>query len=166
MVSPELIRRYPFFAGLEHTHIVELAKAAEELTFEADATIFAESASLGKFYLLLEGAVAIVMEVPDRSVEQDVSGQLTGQMVMKDVVLSTVGTGSVFGWPGLVPPHSASAGAKAITSCKVVGFNAKALLAAFEDDPTFGYLMTQKAAGIIAERLRDMQIESLASLAE
>ena len=29
MVSPELIRRYPFFAGLSYEQIVTLAKAAD-----------------------------------------------------------------------------------------------------------------------------------------
>lgn len=166
MVSPELIRRYPFFAGLENEHIVALARAAEEKTYAAGEYVFPETGTLDHFYLLLEGAVSIVIGVPDRTAVQNVSGQLMGNLTLKDVIISTVGTGNVFGWPALIPPHQVTAGAKAIMPCKLVQFDCKALLAQFQEDPRFGYLMTQKAAQILADRLRDIRMESLAHLVE
>jgi hypothetical protein len=38
MVSPELIRRYPFFAGLDYDQLVKLAKVAQEYKVEAGHT--------------------------------------------------------------------------------------------------------------------------------
>ena len=166
MVSPELIRRYPFFAGLDYDYIVKLAKVADEKTVDAGHPFFRESDDLKEVYLVLEGAVAIVFEVPDQDVEQEIAGQLTGKLSTKDVTVSTVGTEDVFGWSGLISPHTATASAKAITPCRVLAFDSDRLLRDFDDDCRFGYLMAQKAAQVIRERLRDMRIESLAHLVE
>jgi CRP-like cAMP-binding protein len=166
MVSPELLRRYPFFAGLDYDHIVKLANVADEKTVEADYYFFHETDDLESFYLVLEGAVALIFEVPDHEIEQQVSGQLTGELKTKDITVSTVGTGDIFGWSGVIPPHTATAGAKAITPSRVLAFDCEALLRTFDEDCRFGYLMAQKAARVIRERLRDMRIESLAHLAE
>lgn len=161
MVSPELIRRYPFFAGLSYEVLKLVARAGEELSVQTDHRFFREGDTLDRFFLVLEGAVAIVMEVPDRDQAQTVSNQLTGVIAGRDVTVSTVGTGEVFGWSALLPPPEASAGAKAITPCRLVAFDAQVLQAMFEDDWQFGYDMTQKMAGVLRQRLRDVRIETL-----
>lgn len=165
MISPELIRRYPFFAGLDHGQIDLLAQVAQERSVDEGHRFFREGDVLDAFYLLVEGSVAIVMEVPDREAAgEDVAGQLTGEMKTKDIVVSGIGTGDVFGWSCLVAPHEASAGAVAKTECRVVAFDGGQLAKAFEDDWRLGYLMSQKAANVMRDRLRDMRIESLSSL--
>lgn len=165
MVSPELIRRYPFFAGLKHANITALADAASEQVEDASHVFFRENETLQKFFLLLEGAVAIVIELPDHNEVQPVSDQLLGAFHTQDVVVSTVGPGDVFGWSGLVPPHTTSAKAKALTPCRVLAFDCKTLLDNFNEDCEFGYLMMQRAARVIRNRLHDMHIQSLASAA-
>lgn len=162
MISPELIRRYPFFAGLNHDYVATLAKLADEVSVEAGHCFFDEGNELKKIYLVVEGAVAIVIEVPDRSVEHSLSEQLTGKLTTKSVTVSTVGTGGVFAWSALIPPHKATAGAKAITSCRVIALDCEGLRPLFEEDCNLAYLMTLKAAQIVRERLRDMHIETLA----
>lgn len=163
MVSPELIRRYPFFAGLGHDYLVSLAKLAEEEVVATGHKFFYEGDELPAFYLVVEGAVSIDFAVPDRSQVQKVSGQLTGDLQTKDLTVSTVGTGDVFGWSALIPPYHATAGATAITPCSVVSFNREQVLQLLEQDHHLGYLMVQKAAQVIRERLREIRIESLAS---
>ena len=163
MVSPELIRRYPFFAGLKQQNIAALADAASAQTVDAGHIFFREGEMLESFYFLLEGAVAIVIELPDNNLKQPVSDQLLGAFHTRDVVVSTVGPGDVFGWSGLVPPHTTSAKAKTLTKCRVLAFDCTALLHDFNEDCEFGYLMMQRAARIIRNRLHDMHIQSLAS---
>ena len=165
MISPEVLRRYPFFARLSFDQITTLAKLADEDTVEAEHFFFREDEELNNFYLLLEGAVAIVFELPEREVEHKISEQFMRKLQTKDVVVSTVGPGDVFGWSGLIPTNKASAGAKALTPCRVVAFNCEKLLEVFEKDTNFGYIMVQKAAQVISERLRDLRIESLATIA-
>lgn len=164
MISPEIIRRYPFFAGLDEDQIVALAQVADEVTVDAGHYFLHEEDELNTFYLVVEGEVAVIIEVPDQDVEQKVSGQLMGELKTKDIVISTVGPGEVFAWSGLVPPHKATASARASTGCRVVAFDGIQLRQKFEEDCRFGYLMMQKVAEISRGRLRDLRIESLASL--
>ncbi len=165
MISPELLRRYPFFAGLTPEHLVILANAAEEISVEAGHTLFKEDEKLDYFYLLVKGSVAIGIPVPDREARQNVSGQLLGELKTKDVTISTVGTGDVFAWSALIPPYTATASGTTLTECHVVAFNAVKLLQLFEEKPDFGYLMSVKAGQLIRNRLRDLRIESLAAYA-
>jgi CRP-like cAMP-binding protein len=162
MISPEIIRRYPFFGGLAFKQIEQLALAGEEQVIDTGQYIFKEGDPLDHFYLVLEGAVAIVFQLPDQAAKPSVAGQLLGEMKMKDIVVSTVGTGDVFGWSGLIPDHQATASAKAVTPCKIVAFDCNMLKKEFEEDCEFGMRMMQKAAMVIRERLTDIRIESLA----
>ena len=165
MISPEVLRRYPFFSRLSIDQISILAQLATENTVDTEHFFFREDEESAHFYLILEGAVALVFELPERDVEHKISEQFTRKLKTRDVVVSTVGPGDVFGWSGLVPPHKATAGAKAVTPCRVVSFDCKKLMEEFEKDCAFGYLMTQKAAQVISERLRDVRIESLSTIA-
>lgn len=166
MISPEHLRRYPFFAGLNTDQINTLAQVAEEQIVESEHFFFHEDEELSHFYIAIEGAVAIVFELPERDVEHTISDQFMRKLRTKDVVISTVGPGDVFGWSGLIPPYTATAGAKAVTPCRVIAFDQKEVMAIFAKDVKFGYLMTQKAAQVIRNRLRDFRIESLAFVAE
>jgi CRP-like cAMP-binding protein len=162
MISSELVRRYPFFAGLNHDYVGTLAKLADEVSVEAGHCFFCEGDTLKKLYLVLEGAVSIVIGVPDRDEEQSLSGQLTGKLTTKDITVSTVGTGGVFAWSALIPPHKATAGSRALTPCRVIALDCEKLRSIFEEDRNLAYLMTLKAAQIVRERLRDTRIETLA----
>jgi CRP/FNR family cyclic AMP-dependent transcriptional regulator len=162
MVSPEIIRRYPFFAGLNQDYLVTLAKNANEERVDCGHRFFKEGDELNAFYLVLEGAVSINIPVPDPDVSQALSGQLTGQVKTKDMTVSTVGSGDVLGWSALIPPTYSTAGATSVTPCRVITFDCRELLRLFEEDRDFGFLMVQKAAQVIRQRLRDMRIESLA----
>jgi CRP-like cAMP-binding protein len=165
MISSEIIRRYPYFAGLSHEQIVNLAKIADEVTVEANHYFFHEGDGLESFYMILEGAVAIVIGVPDREVGNNVSAQLTGALNSKDIVISAIGPGEVFGWSALITPYKSTASGKATTPCRVVVFDCQELRKMFERDCRFGYLMLQKTAQVIRDRLRKMRVESLAHLA-
>jgi len=166
MISPEILRRYPFFARLSIEQLTKLASLATEKIVETDTYFYHEEDELEHFYLVLEGAVAVVFELPEREVEHKISEQYFRKLKTKDVVLTTVSPGELFGWAGLVPPHCANSGAKAVTPCRIVMFNRIQLLEEFDKDPRFGYIMIQRAAQAISQRLSDLRIESLAYLTE
>lgn len=148
MVSPEVLRRYPYFGGLSVDQIAIFAKAAEEKAVEKDYFFFKEDDPIDSIYLLLEGEVGIVTEVPRKSIF---------------VQSSSIVSGDIFGWSGLVPPHIATASARALSTCKVIVFDATVLRQKFQEDCGLGFLMMQRTAAIIRERLKDLRIESLAS---
>lgn len=165
MISPELLRRYPFFAGLSHENIVTLADTAQEVAAEEGHYFFHEGATVHEMFLVLEGAVGIVLELPSKQADHAVSEQFTRDMTMEDVVVSAVGPGDVFGWSGLVAPHETMAGAKALTPCRVVAFDCQKLIEEhFKADCSFGFVMMQKTAQVIRQRLRDVRMEALGQL--
>jgi len=166
MVSPELIRRYPFFGSLTHEELTILAQAGDEMTVGPGDMFFHDGEDLSHFYMVMEGAVAIVLELTDRSQPQPLAAQLTGGMTMKDITVSTVGTGEVFGWSALIPPTIATSGARALTPCKVIAFDCRQLRGELDSNCHLNQALTLKAAQVIRQRLRDMRIESMVMHAE
>ena len=162
MISPEIIRRYPFFVGLSHEQVGLLAQAADELNVETGYFFFHEGDQLSELFLVREGTVEIVVEFPGKEPKASLADQLTGEYLSQKAVVSNVGPGEVFGWSGLIRPNIASAGARATTLCRVVAFDCMKLQEFFADDPAFGCLLIEKIAQVIASRLSDLRIESLA----
>ena len=165
MISPQLIQSHPFFAGLNLEHVDILARSAREHVVSAGHCLFREGDQLRQFYLVLEGVVAIVIAVPHRNGAQRTLGQLSGNPTTRDVTVSTVGTGDVFGWSALVPPYVCTAGATAVTPCRVVAFEMDKLRPDIEEDCQFARVIMLRVAQVIRERLRDLQIELLADMA-
>jgi CRP-like cAMP-binding protein len=151
MISSEVIRRYPFFAGLSMDQITTVASAAEEKTVEAGHFFLHEGDEVPYLYLVQEGTVNSLIEIPRKD---------------RNIVVSTFGPAEVFAWSALVPPHIATASVKAATSCRVVAIDCRKLLKAFEEDCQFGYIMMTKAAQITRDRIAAMTIEMLTYLAE
>lgn len=164
MISPEILRRYPFFAGLNADQLTLLAQHAEEKEIEPGIYLFREGQPLTEMYLLLAGQVDVLLELPAQNVSHRVADQLLGEMKTEDVVVSTVGPGEIVAWSALLPPHTATASAKTATAVNLVAFDGPALMQQFAADPAFGFVMTQKVAGVMRERLQALRIESLAAL--
>jgi CRP/FNR family cyclic AMP-dependent transcriptional regulator len=151
MVSPELIRRYPYFSGLSIERINLLAKMAEEIEREADFYFHHEGDDIKKVYIIIDGEVSLLTALP----QQD-----------KEVVINTLSTGDVFGWTSLLPPYTAGAGAKSNEKCRLIEFDSDQLREMFQQDYQFGYLMMIKVAQMVRERLDSIVIETLAYQAE
>jgi CRP/FNR family cyclic AMP-dependent transcriptional regulator len=147
MVSPELIRRYPYFSGISIGQLNMLANIAEEVEAEVGKYFHHEGDDINKVYIIVEGEVSLVTSLP----QQD-----------KEVVINTIGAEEVFGWTSLLPPFTAGAGARANTKCKLIEFKASELREKFEEDYEFGYLMMMKISQNIRERLDSIVIETLA----
>lgn len=151
MVSVELIRRYPFFAGLTFEQINIIAGAAKEEKVEAGHFFVHEKDETPCLYLVIEGQVTIVVELPGKD---------------KEVVVGVVGPGDVFAWSALVPPHTATASVKASTPCNVIAIDCRQLLEAFEEDCRFGYMMMTKVAQVTRNRVTTLTTETLAYLVD
>jgi CRP-like cAMP-binding protein len=150
MISPEIIRRYAFFAGLSLDQINTLAKLASEEKVEAEHFFLRDGDEVPYLYLVIEGTANALIELPTRGTE---------------IIVSTIGPGEVFAWSALVPPHKATASVKATAPCHLIAFDRRKLLEAFEEDYQFGYVMMTKAAQLTRDRIANMNIEFLAYLA-
>jgi len=151
MVSPELLRRYPFFSGLDEERLVFLAKAAREDSKAAGEYFFHDGDTLNNLYILMDGEVAITATLPVRE---------------REIVFSTISPGEVFAWSALVPPYQATSAAKAVLPCRVIALDCAPLRARFAEDTTFGYMVMAQLAQVMRDRIRAMRMETIACLAD
>ncbi len=159
MVSPELLRRFPLFAGLDADQIMKLAKASDELTVEADHCFFRKGDELDTLYIVLEGEVGSVIELIEKGQPAIIASFSERN---REIVVSTIGAGGVFAWSALVPPHTATTMVKARTASRLLAIDCVDLRNQFATDPHFGFIMMQRAAQGLRDRLRDMRMETLA----
>ncbi|PDW04500.1 cyclic nucleotide-binding domain-containing protein [Candidatus Viridilinea mediisalina] len=158
MVSPELLRRYAFFGGLNAEQLASLAKAADEVVLEGGNTLFREGEALHSLYLVVDGRVAITMELPEVGNRSAVQLPDTP---MREAVVSMVSAGAVVAWSALVPPYVATSGARTDSACRLVALDCRDLRESFDQDPHFGYLMLTKVAQAARDRIRDLHTEML-----
>ena len=147
MVSPELLRRFPFFSGLTDEEIKSIAMVSDEERHEASTFIFREGDKAQKMYVLIEGTVDIMVNTDEEGLERE--------------TVSTLNHGDVFCWSSVVEPHSLTASAFAATPVRVVAIDGAGLRAMFELDCHLGFRILQKAAVIISSRLKDTRIQML-----
>jgi CRP-like cAMP-binding protein len=139
MISPELLRRYPFFCCLDEQQQKAVAMIAEEVTYETGTILFGEAQPVNSLYLLIEGSIDLYYAELDRPQRQP--------------SVAEVNPGEAFGISGLIEPHQATATARAASACRVLKIDARALRALCEVDCKMGYALMRQAAQIALERL-------------
>ncbi|WP_129674491.1 Crp/Fnr family transcriptional regulator [Candidatus Chloroploca sp. Khr17] len=163
MVSPELLRRYPFFARLSLEHLTALANLSEERTFAQGERFFREGQILTHLYLVLQGQIALTLKLPvqgNRAVGPELSAQ------QREVVLATISAGELCAWSAVVPPYEATSNGQAVTDGRLVEIDCVTLRTLFDRDPVFGFAFTLQIAQVMRDRIRDLHNESLADLLE
>jgi hypothetical protein len=103
-----LIAKQPFFKGLNAAHLRLLTESALQMQFETGQAIFAEGSPANRFYLILNGKVALESEMADRNV----------------ILLQTLGPGDDLGWSWLFPPYSLRFSARALEPTTTIFFMA------------------------------------------
>ena len=165
MLAVKMIRWSPFFTGLSDEQIAHITRAAKEIEVGTDHVFFNEGDELDTFYLVQEGKVDITINIPERDQVHSYVDQITRNMSMEAITVSTIGVGDVFGWSALIPPHESTANAIAANYCRVIAVDCENLRSIFKQDCEFHNLMVIKAAQTVRSRMRDLRIESLSFVA-
>ncbi|MCC6614061.1 MAG: cyclic nucleotide-binding domain-containing protein [Anaerolineae bacterium] len=150
MISPELLRRFPIFAGLPPQAFADLAQMADEDMLTADTLLFQEGEEADELYLLLEGSVDLLMNLDEKGDKQ--------------IEIETLVAGEIAGWSALIAPHVYKASAAASTLVRVAVLDAVRLRAYIVAHPEHGLRIMEHLAQTIGDRLNHMRIR-LISLA-
>ena len=150
MISPELLRRYPFFGDLDDAQLKAVAMVTEEKSFSDGAVIFKEDTPANAVYVVIEGEVDLVY-----------SGGGEGAIVNAPV--GSIAAGEIFGVSSLVEPHRYIDTAKCARATKVISIDANALRACVHRDGTLGHTLVRRSWKSAIERLRDTKIELAAA---
>jgi CRP-like cAMP-binding protein len=140
MISTEILRRYPLFAGQDQGMLKQIAKLAHEKEVKAGTWLFFDGEVAKTLYVLIEGSLDLTMDV----------GELGHQKIEK---ITPLIEGEVVGWSAMVAPHVYILGAQAIENSRLIVFDGKKLRQLLDDNPGSGYLLLKKLAEEISRRL-------------
>ena len=152
MVSPELLRRYPFFALLNDEQLAAIAMIAQEKCYPKGALLVKENTSAVVLALLIEGDVDLIY-----------SGG--GEGAICNALVGSIAPGEPYGVSSLIEPYRYTATAKATMPVKVIELDGVALRNLVEKDGKLGYILMRNVSIAVLERLRYTQVELAAARA-
>lgn len=154
MISPELLRRYPFFCCLDDAQQKAVAMIAEEISVPAGTVLFEEGQLANALYLLLEGSVDLYFTVP---------GEGQGKPG-KEFWVGEINPGEPLGISALIEPYRLTAMARARTSSRLLKVDAAALRALCEVDNRMAYALLRQVAKAAMERLHATRVQMVGSM--
>lgn len=138
---------HPFLEGLSARHLEMLNNYAMKVEFEAGEPLFHEGDPANRFYLIMEGAVALECD--------------TGEH--RPVLIQTLGAGEVLGWSWLLPPYYWHFNAHAVRPTRAVFFYGTRLREECERDHHFGYELMKRTAAVVIQRLQSTRRRLMAA---
>lgn len=147
MISPELLRRYPWFAGLSEQVLKALALMSEEREVEAGEVLFEEGDKAKCLMLVVEGSVDITFE-----------GDAGDRFIVDNVL-----AGQLFCWSSLVEPYEETATAVVRDAGKLVCIKGDELRDLCEADYEVGYRLMLQVGKVLRQRLQSARVQLIGS---
>ncbi len=155
MISPELLRRYPFFAFLDEAQLRAVAMLSEEIEVEDGALVFESGKPADALCLLIDGGLDLYYVVADREDPE----------LKKEFFLNEFSAGEVFGISALIEPYAYSASVRASTASHVVKTDGRGLRALCEVDTKLAAGLMKAVAQAAMERLLETRVQLAAARA-
>jgi CRP-like cAMP-binding protein len=149
MISPELLRRYEFFACLTDAQQKAVAMMAESASYPEGAVLFREGDGASAVYLLTEGSVELSI-----ASTQDVGRQL---------FVGAVGPGEPFGISAGLDGKSYGATARATAPSRAIKLDGAAFRSLAGLDCSLGYCIMRQMADAALARLEMAYVELAAA---
>lgn len=141
----QLLAEHPLFADLGDDMRVLLAGCCRNVHFAGDDYLFHTGEPADRCYLVRHGRVAL---------------ELLGTGGQR-LVVDTVDAGGVAGLSWLVPPYRWYLDARAVEPTSAIALDAACLRAKCDADPRIGYLMLQRIARSMYERMQSTRLRLL-----
>ncbi len=156
MISPEILRRYPFFGNLTDAQIKALSMIGEEETIAKGTVVFEEGKPAEALYLLVDGGVSLFYK----------SEEEFHPKTRKEFLVGEINPGEVFAISSLVEPYLNTATVKAEKDSHVIRFNAAEMKKLIEKDPRLYCMLMREIAKAAMERLAYARIQLAAAWAK
>ena len=155
MVSPELLRRYPFFGSLTEAQLKAVAMIAEEVALEKGETLFETDRPAEALYLLMEGGIELYYVVTDA----------LDPKLRKEFYISDISPGEVFGISALIEPYVYTSAGRVAALSRLIRIEGAGLRALCELDCELGYGLMRQLSRTAIERLHDTRVQLVAARA-
>jgi CRP-like cAMP-binding protein len=143
MISPEILRRYPYFAAAKDDGLRDLAMLCEEELIPAGTVMFREGDKADKLYILVEGEVDIQYTLG--------SGELR--------TVDTIVPGELMIWSALVEPYKSTAVVTTRQDCRVIAMDAVKLREFCQSDREVANEVLLHLTKLLATRLEGARIQ-------
>ena len=143
--SEKILKRHPFFEGLDTELLKIIASCASEVRYVAGQMIYEEGDEANQALLILDGKVAIEIFAAERG----------------PLVIQTLDYGDVLGWSWLFPPFRRRFYAKAIEPTTAIALDGKLLREKAEENHRLGYELLKRFSRIVVERLLATRLQLL-----
>lgn len=154
MISPERLRKYPFFGSFSPEELTAISMLAEETAYPKVASIFQAETSAKTLYLLEKGCVELYYE----SFDPVFTPQFRRQFLVGEI-----NPGEVFGVSSLLEPYQWTATAIAATPSLVIEINAEKMRAYFEQYPDLEREIYKQILPTLMERLHYTRVQLAAA---
>ena len=153
MISPELLRRFPFFGFMDDNQLRALAMIAEEREYTKDEDLVDAGGPANEFFFLLDGAVSYYYVI---TTEND-------PYYKQEYYISDINPGEIFGISALIDPYIYTAAVRTEKPCRVIRIDAASLRALCEVDPKLSCGMQRAVAKAAMERLQHTRVQLVAA---
>jgi CRP/FNR family cyclic AMP-dependent transcriptional regulator len=143
MISPEILRRYPYFAAAQDEGLRALAMICEEVTVAAGTVMYREGDKADKLYILVEGEVDIQYTLG--------SGELR--------TVDTIVPGELMMWSALVEPYKSTAVVTARQNSRLMALDSEKLRAYCAKDHKVANDVLLHLTKMLATRLEGARIQ-------
>lgn len=143
MISPEALRRYPYFSTIREESLRQVAMFTEDESVAAGEQLFAEGDTADRLYVVVEGEFDLQYTLG--------SGELR--------TVDTIVPGELLMWSSLVEPYKATASAVARGPAKLLSIDAPKLRTLCEDDHDLGYRMLLSLTRLLSSRLEGARVQ-------
>jgi CRP-like cAMP-binding protein len=154
MISPEILRQYPFFGILKDAQLKAIAMIADEVSLKKDVRLFKKGESADTLYFLLHGGVELYNFAEATAADGD-----------KGVLVGTVNPGEPFAISAVIEPHIFTSTAWTSSPSRAIGIEAAALRKLFDRDRRLAFVITRQASRAAMERLHATRVQLAAALA-
>ena len=156
MISPETLRRYPYFAGIDEECLRSVAQLGEENEFKKGEVIFTESGEfLASDRIYQEGETAKhLMLILEGEIDIALTFSTDNQ-----VVVGTLVAGDLMALSSLLPPYHLTSTAIGRSDGKMICIEAEGLRKLMDEDTDLGYHIMSGVAKALRDRLQNTRIE-------
>lgn len=155
MISPELLRRYPFFGFLNDQQLKAVAMIAEEETVGQGTVVVREGDKAMALYFLMTGGLDLFYTVSEEF----------KPATAKEFFIEEINPGEIFGISALIEPHVLSASARTSADSQLIRIENEGLLDLFEQDKELAYAFMRQIAKTAMTRLYATRVQLAAAWA-
>lgn len=155
MISPEKLKRIPFFSPFKSEYLARIAMIADEIEIAKDEVLFEECQPANYFYLLLDGNVDLYYKTEENY----------PQKIRKEFRVGEINPGEILTFSSLIEPYILNASGKASMDSLAIKIDANELRKLFETEPYLGYQAMQQLTKAIMESLAYTRVQLAAAWA-